>query len=78
MELSDEARQSNQELYRQTFSKPVQEEGGLVESDGGMGTQSGTGRREIPPLEDAPSVAGFSGPDPRLVEVAENYARLEI
>lgn len=31
--------------------------------------------RSLAPLPDAPSVPGFSGPDPRLVDVAEQYAR---
>lgn len=31
--------------------------------------------RELAPLEGAPTVAGATGPDPRLVEVAERYAQ---
>ncbi len=31
--------------------------------------------RRFAPLEGAPSVQGFYGPDPRLVEVAERYAK---
>ncbi|WP_103035767.1 hypothetical protein [Castellaniella caeni] len=33
-----------------------------------------TEARSLAPLEDAPSVQGFHGPDPRLVAVAEQYA----
>ena len=40
---------------------------------------AGVGRRSesrrYAPLEDAPSVKGFSGPDPSIVEVAEQYAK---
>jgi hypothetical protein len=38
----------------------------------GSGRQEG---RDLAPLAGAPSVKGFNGPDPRLVEVAERYAR---
>ena len=31
--------------------------------------------RDLTPLEGAPSVQGFHGPDPRIVDVAERYAR---
>lgn len=44
-----------------------------------QGNRARTGRgRTIGPTEalpDAPSVSGFSGPDPRLVRVAEDYAK---
>ena len=39
--------------------------------DGGGGPE----RRNLAPLEGSPSVPGFQGPDPRIVEVAEKYAR---
>lgn len=39
--------------------------------DGGGRAEGGS----LAPLEGAPSVRGFSGPDPRLVAVAEQYAR---
>lgn len=42
-----------------------------VERDGGGRDSSGG----LAPLEGAPNVRGASGPDPRLVEVAEQYAR---
>lgn len=43
------------------------------ETEAGRGR--GTERRSLARLEGAPSVPGFSGPDPRLVEVAEKYAK---
>jgi hypothetical protein len=42
---------------------------------GGRDTGVGTGNRSLAPFKDAPSVKGINGPDPRLVSVAENYAR---
>lgn len=45
---------------------------GLEQARDGEGRYSGGG---LAPLEGAPSVPGFSGPDPRLVAVAEQYAR---
>ncbi len=45
--------------------------------DAGGDRDRGEGRspsRGLAPLEGAPSVPGFHGPDPRLVEVAERYA----
>ena len=42
---------------------------------GGRDAGVGTGTRSLAPLEGAPSVRGAEGPDPRLVAVAENYAR---
>lgn len=44
----------------------------------GRGVQRAAGSdqdRSLAPLEGAPSVAGATGPDPRLVAVAEQYAR---
>ncbi|MGB1743115.1 MAG: hypothetical protein ACPHHR_09755 [Cycloclasticus sp.] len=67
MELSNEARKS---LLRRAYAQPLQEAGRLRREGEGIQQEEGTGRPEIPPLENAPSVEGFSGPDPRLVEVA--------
>lgn len=35
----------------------------------------GAAGRELSPLEDAPAVEGFQGPDPELVSVADQYAK---
>ena len=50
------------------------------EVNAGRPEQTGDGRgraegRSLAPLEGAPSVPGYHGPDPRLVAVAEQYAR---
>ena len=42
---------------------------------GGRNAGGRTGTRSLAPLAGAPSRTGFNGPDPRLVAVAENYAR---
>ena len=45
--------------------------GRLEQAGNGRGREEG---RNLAPLEGAPSVPGFNGPDSRLVEVAERYA----
>ena len=66
-----------------TSSKTLQDLRGIQRSNGQLrkAAESAGGDREgwregrsYAPLKDAPAVTGFSGPDPRLVEVAENYA----
>ena len=42
---------------------------------GGRNAGGRTGTRSLAPLEGTPSVRGAEGPDPRLVAVAETYAR---
>jgi len=59
---ADEAREPKQAI-RAVQSERAGERGGREEVRG------------LAPLEGAPSVPGFSGPDPRLVEVAEQYAK---
>jgi hypothetical protein len=51
-------------------------DGYSISTRGGAGDGSGRGEtRATAPLEGAPSVPGINGPDPRLVTVAEDYAR---
>lgn len=59
---ADEAREPKQAI-RAVQPERAGERGGREEVGG------------LAPLEGAPSVPGFSGPDPRLVEVAEQYAK---
>jgi len=53
---------------------PGEVDGGRTYQQAGNGSGRSTGR-SLAPLEGAPSVTGFHGPDPRLVAVAEQYAR---
>jgi hypothetical protein len=69
-EIGDETKVSKGSGGR---ASPVRKEGGRSESTGdGRGRYSGRG---LAPLEGVPSKQGFYGPDPRLVEVAERYAK---
>jgi len=67
--------------YRRGTGDAAIERAGTVIRESRMGSQrTGVGRgraegRSLAPLEGAPTVEGASGPDPRLVSVAEDYAR---
>lgn len=67
--------------YRRGTGDAATERAGTVIRESRMGSQrTGVGRgraegRILAPLEGAPTVEGASGPDPRLVSVAEDYAR---
>lgn len=58
------------EAYSQTTEGDVN--GRVQQAGNGSGRPTG---RDLAPLEGAPSVPGFQGPDPRIVDVAEQYAR---
>lgn len=61
-------------------SGEVPAEGRVLFSEGRRSEQTRDGRgrtesRRITPLQGSPSVPGFQGPDPRIVSIAEKYAR---
>ena len=62
----------------QDGARGVSDAGGGVRASRDRGSRDGAGRnqgRSLAPLKGAPTVQGATGPDPRLVEVAESYAR---
>lgn len=63
---------AEQESRYATEQETLAQGAGLEQTGDGAGRYSGGG---LAPLEGTPSVPGFSGPDPRLVAVAEQYAR---
>jgi len=64
-----------QDIISAKFAEQTIKENEKVQSQRGGDRRGRTESREITPLEGAPSVPGFSGPDPQLVAVAEEYAR---
>jgi len=70
--LGTQADVLNEQEIRNGQQENLAQGAGLEQTGDGAGRYSGGG---LAPLEGAPSVPGFSGPDPRLVAVAEQYAR---
>jgi hypothetical protein len=64
-----------QDVISGKFAEQTIKENEKVQPQRGGDRGGRTESRAITPLEGAPSVSGFTGPDPQLVAVAEEYAR---
>ena len=64
-----------QDVISGKFAEQTIKENEKVQPQRGGDRGGRTESRAITPLEGAPSVPGFTGPDPQLVAVAEEYAR---
>lgn len=69
MELNNEVRKS---VLRRPYAQSVSQKSGLRQSGSGVRGETGeTGerRRSLPPLQDAPSVAGIQGPIQEITQI---------